>query len=130
MSRKMPDWPDNVWARVSIESQNWTWRMDILKEVPAQIHFLSCEPLLGPLNLCLDGIEWVIVGGESGARSRPVDVQWVREIRDTCLHYRVPFFFKQWRGVRKKNGRTLDGCTWDEFPTIQAHDRQQLSLLQ
>jgi protein gp37 len=114
---KQLDCPANVWAGVSVESQAWIWRVDILKKVPAPIKFLSCEPLLGALDLSLDDLEWVIVGGESGAGARPMQAEWVRDIRDGCLDAKVPFFFKQWGGVqKKKNGRELDGRTWDEFP--------------
>nr|WP_228035219.1 phage Gp37/Gp68 family protein [Oculatella sp. LEGE 06141] len=110
--------PSNVWAGVSVESQAWTTRIDLLRQVPAQIRFLSCEPLLGPLQLNLTGIDWVIVGGESGIGARPMKSDWVREIREQCLAADVPFFFKQWGGVQKKrNGRTLDGRTWDGFPS-------------
>lgn len=93
-------------------------RVAHLRKVPARVRFLSCEPLLGPLQLNLDGIHWVIVGGESGPGARPLDGDWVREIRDQCIKKRVAFFFKQWGGVRKdKTGRMLDGRTWDEMPS-------------
>jgi len=110
--------PSNAWIGVSVESADYTWRIDYLRKVPARIRFLSVEPLLGPLGrLDLRGISWVIVGGESGPGARPMEPSWVREIRDTCLAARVPFFFKQWGGVRKKHaGRVLDGRTWDEKP--------------
>jgi protein gp37 len=113
----LDDWSPNIWAGVSVESQAWSWRVDILKQVPAPIKFLSCEPLLGALDLSLDDTNWVIVGGESGAGARPMQAEWVRDIRDGCLDAKVPFFFKQWGGIhKKKNGRELDGRTWDEFP--------------
>jgi protein gp37 len=119
LSQQLDRWPSNVWAGVSVESQAWTWRYDVLKQIPAQIRFLSCEPLIGRLHLDLQGINWVIVGGESGPGSRPMKIEWVREIRDQCLSSGVPFFFKQWGGVqKKKNGRTLDGRTWDDFPSL------------
>lgn len=111
-------WPDNVWMGVSVEDVDATDRIDDLRQVPARIRFLSCEPLLGPLsNLDLTGISWVIVGGESGHNYRPVDAGWVREIRDQCIAAGVPFFFKQWGGrTPKTQGRILDGRTWDEMP--------------
>jgi len=111
-------WPENVWMGVSVENSKYTLRIDHLRESHAQIKFLSLEPLLGPLPvLNLNGINWVIVGGESGPGARPVAEEWITEIRDQCLLARVPFFFKQWGGVKKKlNGRTLQGRTWDEMP--------------
>lgn len=112
------EWPRNVWMGVSVESDEYVNRIDDLRAVPAAVRFLSLEPLLGPLpTLRLDGISWVIVGGESGPGSRPIDVEWVRDLRDRCTEAHVPFFFKQWGGVRKSQaGRVLDGRTWDEFP--------------
>lgn len=111
------DWPANVWAGASIESQWHVGRMSALLQVPARVRFLSCEPLLGPLTLKLDGIQWVIVGGESGPGARPMDVQWARSLRDQCQSAGVAFFFKQHGGVNKKaTGRELDGRTWDEMP--------------
>lgn len=112
------DWPPNVWMGVSVESSQYTYRIDHLKNTAAAVKFLSCEPLLGPLpELPLDGIDWVIVGGESGPGSRPMRAEWVREIRDQCLARGIAFFFKQWGGVRKgKSGRLLDGRTWDALP--------------
>ena len=111
-------WPENVWMGVSVENSKYTFRINHLRESHAQIKFLSLEPLLGPLlNLNLNKINWVIVGGESGPGARPVAEEWITEIRDQCLLARVPFFFKQWGGVKKKlNGRTLQGRTWDEMP--------------
>jgi protein gp37 len=111
-------WPPNLWAGVSIENAEYLWRADCLRQVPAGVRFLSLEPLLGPLNgLDLSGIHWVIVGGESGPGSRPINIEWVRAIRDQCISARVPLFFKQWGGTNKKKaGRNLDGRTWDEFP--------------
>ena len=103
---------------VSIETAKYLWRADHLREVPAAVRFLSLEPLLGPLGtLDLSGIHWVIVGGESGPGARPIEADWVREIRKQCRRQGVPFFFKQWGGVQKKrNGRVLDGRTWDGMP--------------
>ena len=109
------DWPENVWMGVSVETQKYTFRIDHLRETEAKIKFLSLEPLLGPLKkLNLEGIDWAIVGGESGPRSRPIKKEWVTGIRDQCLSAKVPFFFKQWGGTnKKKTGRSLDGRTWD-----------------
>lgn len=117
LSEQLP-WADNIWMGVSVENESYTRRVDSLRGTEAAIKFLSLEPLLGPLdNLCLEGIDWVIVGGESGPKARPMNAEWVLSIRDQCLRANVPFFFKQWGGVRKKKfGRTLDGRTWDEMP--------------
>lgn len=116
-------WGDNVWMGVSIESNDYLKRIDYLKRTSAKIKFLSLEPLLGPLpRLDLVGIDWVIVGGESGPHSRPVKPQWVRQIRAQCVAAEVPFFFKQWGGVFKsRTGRTLDGRTWNEMPKPKTH---------
>ncbi len=112
------EWSKNVWMGVSVETENYVSRIDDLGQTGAQTKFLSLEPLLGPLpNLNLDRIDWVIVGGESGPQARPMSKDWVLDIRDQCRRSRVPFFFKQWGGVRKKNtGRLLDNRTWDEMP--------------
>ena len=111
-------WPANVWMGVSVESEDYTYRIDDLSGIPAAVRFLSVEPLLGPINkLSLRNIDWVIVGGESGPHARPVDPKWVRSIRNDCVSSGVPFFFKQWGGTRKSTtGRVLDGRTWDELP--------------
>ena len=111
-------WPPNVWMGVSVESGRHTCRIDDLRCTGARVKFLSLEPLLGPIpSLDLTGIDWVIVGGESGPRARPLERSWVVEIRKQCKRAKVPFFFKQWGGVNKKrNGRILDGRTWDEMP--------------
>lgn len=111
-------WSSNIWMGASIEDARVVHRIDALRLIPAQTRFLSLEPLIGPLpGLDLSGIDWAIVGGESGPRARPVDPAWVSDIRDQCARARVPFFFKQWGGVnKKKTGRTLDGKTWDEMP--------------
>ena len=118
-------WPSNVWMGTSVESADYTRRIHELQAVPAKIRFLSVEPLLGPIpQLPVRGIAWVIVGGESGPGARPMDADWVRQIRDRCLRYNVPFFFKQWGGVQKsRSGRILDGRTWDEFPTRTTVER-------
>jgi len=117
MSDKI-EWTDNIWMGTSVESQDYVHRVATLGQVKAKIRFLSIEPLLGPINrMPLSNIEWVIVGGESGPNARPISEEWVRTIRDRCLKYSVPFFFKQWGGVQKsKTGRELDGRTWDEMP--------------
>ena len=111
-------WPSNVWQGVSVEDSNHLWRIAHLQEVPSAIRFVSVEPLLGPIpRLLLDGIHWVIVGGESGPNHRPIDRGWVVEIRDQCIDAGVPFFFKQWGGrTPKSGGRLLDGKFWDEMP--------------
>jgi protein gp37 len=111
-------WPPNVWQGVSVESADYTFRIGSLVKVPAAVRFISVEPLLGPIkNLPLDGISWVIVGGESGPNYREVDAGWVRGIRDQCLRAHVPFFFKQWGGITSKaRGRKLDRRIWSEMP--------------
>ena len=108
----------NVWLGTSVGRADFLHRVDTLRKTPAAVRFLSLEPLLGPLEgLELEGIDWVIAGGESGPRARPMDPGWVRSIRDSCLRSGVPFFFKQWGGTNKKRaGRILDGRTWDEMP--------------
>ena len=113
-------WPPHVWMGVSVESEIYRWRIDDLRATGAAVRFLSLEPLLGPLPaLNLDGIDWVIVGGESGPGARPVDPAWVVDLRDQCGRAQVPFFFKQWGGTNKKrSGRLLDGRTWDEMPSV------------
>lgn len=113
-------WAPNIWMGVSVETDRYTPRIDDLRETHAHVKFLSLEPLLGPLpGLDLEGIGWVIVGGESGPKARPISEDWVTDIRDQCRRARVPFFFKQWGGPNKKKaGRLLDGRTWDELPVI------------
>jgi len=112
------DWPPNVWMGVSVENQDYIFRIEHLRQTNAHLKFLSLEPLLGPLpNLDLRGIDWVIVGGESGPGARPIKEEWVIDIRDQCRAANIPFFFKQWGGVRKKRtGRVLQGRTWNEMP--------------
>lgn len=112
------DWPDNVWMGVSVETDRYLDRIDYLRETDAAVRFLSLEPLLGPMpTLNLKRIGWVIVGGESGPRARPMDESWVVSIRDQCNSANVPFFFKQWGGVNKKKaGRVLDGRSWCQMP--------------
>ena len=111
-------WPENVWMGVSVENNDYVFRIDHLRQTRAKTKFLSLEPLLGPLpGLVLNEIDWVIVGGESGPGARPMDIDWVRDIRNQCQDNGVPFFFKQWGGInKKKTGRSLDGRTWDEIP--------------
>ena len=111
-------WPANVWMGVSVESQEYVKRADDLRKTGAFVKFLSLEPLLGPVPaLDLKGIGWVVAGGESGPRARMMEASWVTEIRDRCLTSKVPFFFKQWGGTRRKqNGRKLEGRVWDAMP--------------
>jgi len=113
-------WPKNVWMGVSVERQGYVSRIDYLRETGAAVKFLSLEPLLGPLReLDLRGIDWVIVGGESGPGARPMEEDWALEIKAQCGRARVPFFFKQWGGFNKKKaGRLLEGRTWDELPKL------------
>lgn len=115
------EWGSNIWMGTSIENMLVLHRADSLRQVPAALRFLSVEPLLGPLpNLKLDGIHWVIVGGESGPGARRMEPGWVIQVRDQCLQAGIPFFFKQWGGVnKKKTGRVLEGRTWDEMPVTQ-----------
>ena len=114
-------WPKNLWVGVSVESQAYAFRAEHLRGVPVAVRFLSIEPMLGPVDVALDGIDWVIVGGESGAQARPVAVDWVRAVRDRCAASGTPFFFKQWGGrTPKAAGRLLDGRTWDDYPTEPA----------
>ncbi len=114
------EWPPNLWMGVSVEDSRYSFRINHLQTVPAAVRFLSCEPLLGPLDdLELEGIQWVIAGGESGGNARPMDPDWVRSIRDQCLDAGVAFFFKQWGGrTPKAHGRELDGAMHDEMPQV------------
>jgi protein gp37 len=118
------EWSDNIWMGVSIESDKYCFRADHLRQIGARVKFLSLEPLLGPLpTLDLSGIDWVIVGGESGPGARPIEEQWVLDIKALCRRSRVPFFFKQWGGVNKKAaGRLLRGRTYDEMPREQERE--------
>lgn len=111
-------WPSNVWMGVSVENEQYRFRVDHLRQTPAAVRFLSVEPLIAPVGeLHLDGIHWVIVGGESGPGARPIDQRWVTDIRDQCVDAGVAFFFKQWGGrTPKAGGRELAGRTWDELP--------------
>lgn len=112
------NWTDNIWMGVSVENNDYKLRIDHLRKTQAEIKFLSVEPLLGPVTkMNLKGIDWVIVGGESGPRAREMKAEWVIDIKNQCKKAKVPFFFKQWGGVRKdKTGRLLEGRTWDELP--------------
>ncbi|MEQ9355130.1 DUF5131 family protein [Coleofasciculus chthonoplastes] len=115
------DWHNNIWMGVSVENQDYVHRVDSLRQVPANVRFLSCEPLLGNLELDLTGIHWVIVGGESGNKYRPMKLEWAQSIRDQCQSSGVAFFFKQWGGrTPKARGRELDGKIWGEMP--QSYD--------
>ena len=119
------DWANNIWMGTSVENADYVERIRTLQKIPAAIRFLSVEPLLGPISrMPLKDIHWVIVGGESGPKSRPMDIEWVRGIREQCTSKKVPFFFKQWgafgpdgvRRSKKANGRELDGREWSEMP--------------
>ncbi len=124
------DVPPNVWLGVSVETPQYYSRIRHLQRVDAPVRFLSCEPLLAALpDLPLDGIHWVIVGGESGRKARPMEEAWAQDIRDQCHRARVAFFFKQWGGTNKKKaGRLLDGRTWDDMPDLAAAQPLQLML--
>ena len=115
-------WPKNVWMGVTVERSDYAFRMDHLRKSAAAIKFISFEPLLGSIShIDFEGIDWVIVGGESGPGARPMRPEWATDIRDQCLAADIPFFFKQWGGVNKKtNGRILDGQTWDEMPSTSS----------
>lgn len=115
------DWPENLWMGVSVEDAEHLYRISDLQSVAAKLRFLSCEPLLGPLHaMDLEGIGWVITGGESGPRARPIEEEWVRDIRDQCVAADIPYFHKQWGGrTPKQRGRTLDGSIWSEMPERQ-----------
>ena len=124
-------WPENVWMGVSVESQEYTNRIHDLVKVPAAVRFLSVEPLLGPISkLPLRGIDWVIVGGESGPKARPMERDWVVQIKRRCRESEVPYIFKQWGGVRKKEaGRELFGKTYDEMPIPQVRQKFEPLLI-
>lgn len=120
LGNKLP-WKPHIWMGVSVETEQYVHRIEALKSSGACVKFLSLEPLLGPLpSLKLKGIDWVIVGGESGPGARPMSESWVQDIQQQCRRNRVPFFFKQWGGTNKKKaGRELDGRTWDEMPVMK-----------
>jgi protein gp37 len=129
LSRHLP-WPKNVWMGVTVENADYTWRIADLIKTPARVKFLSVEPLLGPIPaLPLSRIDWVVLGGESGPKARPMSREWVIDIRDQCEKAGVAFFFKQWGGTnRKKTGRVLDGRLYEEMPSVE-EDEAQFSLL-
>lgn len=114
------DWSHNIWMGVSVENEKVINRIDLLRDTKARVKFLSCEPLIGPLpDMNLKGIDWVIVGGETGRKPRPMKPEWVSDIKDQCVKADVAFFFKQWGGTNKKKmGRELEGRIWDEMPEI------------
>jgi protein gp37 len=113
--------PRHIWLGVSVEDSKAKTRVQHLREAPAAVRFLSVEPLIGALGpMELQGIQWVIAGGESGPRARPMNIEWARQIRDECREQGVPFFFKQWGGIRPKSGgRELDGREWNDFPALR-----------
>lgn len=121
LANRLP-WSRNIWLGTSVEDDRVLNRIDDLRAIPSSVRFLSCEPLIGPLpKLDLHGIHWVIVGGESGPRARPMKEQWVSDIHEGCKQQRVPFFFKQWGGINKKaTGRLLNGRTYDEMPVVNS----------
>ena len=114
-------WTENIWMGVSIENNDYNWRSDYLRNTNAKVKFISFEPLLASVNKCnLNEIDWVIVGGESGPKARPMKKEWVIEIRNKCVEKDIPFFFKQWGGFHAKaNGRELDGEVWDQRPVYE-----------
>ena len=120
LANQLP-WPENLWIGVSVETDKYLYRLKHLNQTPAKTRFISAEPLLGPLTgIDLTGIDWVIAGGESGDNARPVQPDWVRQLRDTCTATGTPFFFKQWGGrTPKQNGATLDGATHTEHPRVE-----------
>lgn len=124
---KMPG-INHIWLGTSIENNDYAWRAEMLRDTLAAVRFLSIEPMLGPVDkVSLTGIHWVICGGESGPDARPMELEWVRELRDRCVAGGSPFFFKQWGGVHKKAaGRELDGRTWDQYPAASWRDAMEL----
>ncbi|MFN8218978.1 MAG: phage Gp37/Gp68 family protein [Fimbriimonadales bacterium] len=125
LGQRLP-WTTNIWMGVSVEDDRVLDRIEDLRTTPALVRFLSCEPLIGPLaDLNLEGIHWLIAGGESGPKSRPMDGDWVRDLRDQCVRAKVAFFFKQWGGTRKDlAGRELDGEVFDGFPDLERESLQ------
>ncbi len=122
------NWPENAWIGVSVENEKVKFRIDDLRDIPASVRFLSLEPLLGLLeNLDLSKINWLIVGGESGPGARPMKNEWVIQIKEQCIEQSIPFFFKQWGGVnKKKNGRLLEGRTWDDMPNKSVYIEKEI----
>ena len=114
-------WGKNIWMGVSVENADYIYRIDNLRKTKAKVKFISFEPLINKIEMVnLQGVDWVIVGGESGPKARYMSLEWVTNLRDQCLAQKVPFFFKQWGGVnKKKTGRLLDGRTWDEMPQVE-----------
>jgi protein gp37 len=129
LSRSLP-WPSHIWIGVSVESNAYAWRADYLRRVPAAVRFISAEPLLGPVDeLNLEGLHWVITGGESGIGHRRCNPDWVRDVRYRCVADGIAYFHKQWGGrTPKAGGRMLDGRTWDELPRIAKAQEQTLPL--
>ncbi|MDP9469174.1 MAG: phage Gp37/Gp68 family protein [Chloroflexota bacterium] len=129
LAKTLP-WPEHIWVGVSVESNEVAWRADFLRRVPAAVRFISAEPLIGPIDqLRLEGIQWVITGGESGLGHRPCNPDWVRDARDRCIAEQVAYFHKQWGGrTSKMGGRELDGRTWDEMPTVGRPKTLNLAL--
>jgi len=125
------NWSDNIWMGVTVENSDYLCRINHLRQINAAVRFLSLEPLLGSLeSLDLNGIDWVIVGGESGPNARPMKKEWVVSIKSKCEQARIPFFFKQWGGFNKKrNGRLLEGRTWDESPRDKLPETEELTLV-
>lgn len=125
------NWPSNTWMGVTVESKEYEYRIDLLRETSASVKFLSIEPMIGPTRtLDLSGIDWVIVGGESGFGARPIKKEWVLDIQEQCLHADVPFFFKQWGGVnKKKNGRLLNGKTFDGMPNVELYKQRTFQFV-
>lgn len=121
-------WGQNMWMGATVENNDYMYRVDYLRQTSAPVKFLSLEPLLGPIpNLNLEGIDWVIVGGESGPGARPIERKWVVDIRKDCRNHDVPFFFKQWGGFnKKKSGRMLDGKVYNEYPTESIRESPKL----
>jgi len=125
IAKRLP-WPDNIWMGVTVENADYVHRLHDLGKAPCYVRFVSMEPLLGPISrFPYDKIDWVIVGGESGPKARPIEESWVLEIRNQCIKNNIPFFFKQWGGVNKKKaGRLLDGKYWEQSPAIASTDKQ------
>ncbi len=130
LAPKLP-WPEHIWVGVSVETIQYRWRVDHLRQVPAHVRFISAEPLLGSLkDLNISEIQWVITGGESGVGHRPCDPMWVRELRDKCVEQDIAFFFKQWGGrTPKEGGRLLDNQTWDQYPVADTDKLSQAELI-
>lgn len=122
-------WPDQIWMGVSVESNDYAWRADYLRQIPASVRFISAEPLIGPVDkLSLEGIDWLITGGESGYGHRPCNPDWVRSARDECIANDVAYFHKQWGGrTSKAGGRDLDGQTWDQLPVPRVSRRAAIA---